>query len=162
MQIKSVLRKELIEKRRNISDKASKDLAIFERMIALPEFINAKLVLMYVSTSIEVDTRRLIDYCFENDINVAVPVIVDEVMRFFLIESLDDIGDEVLVLTNGICVVPGLAFDSRNRRLGYGGGYYDRFLREFSGYKIGLCYDEFIIDIPIEEHDVGVDLVIWN
>jgi len=148
-----------------MTDKASKDKAIFEKIIALPQFArveNTGLVLTYVSTELEVDTRRLIDYCFDNSITVAVPGIADEQMRFFKLESWDTIGDEVMDFTDSICIVPALAYDENNYRLGYGGGYYDRFLREYKGVKIGICYREFIVDIPVEKHDEGVDIVICN
>jgi 5-formyltetrahydrofolate cyclo-ligase len=164
MQIKSLLRKELIGKRRNMPDKSKKDTAIFEKLIALPQFVEAQLVLTYFSTSIEVDTRRLIGYCFDNRIAVAIPVIVDEQMRFYYLNpdfSLD-VESELSIVNRQLAVVPGLAYDKSNRRLGYGGGYYDRFLRDFHGLKIGLCYREFIIEIPVEEHDEKVDIVLWN
>ena len=160
---KQALRKALIEKRRNIADKPYKDSIIFEKLIDLPRFKKSDFVLTYVSFGTEVDTRELILYCFNNGIKVAVPGIVNEEMKFFLIESFDEIGDEVSDFTNSICIVPGLTFGSDNKRLGYGGGYYDRFLRSFCGFKVGLCYKELILNnIPTEKHDEGVDLVIWN
>jgi 5-formyltetrahydrofolate cyclo-ligase len=161
MQVKAALRKQLIAKRRTLAGKSEKDSAIFDKLIRLPEFAGIDLVLTYVSTSIEVDTLRLIEHCFAHGIAVAVPAIIDEEMRFFRIANLREIGDMVTVFDNSLCIVPGLAFDKSNRRLGYGGGYYDRFLRDYRGYKLGICYSEFIIDIPTEEHDEKVDKVIW-
>jgi len=155
------LRRELIKKRRSAANKAEKDSAVFEQLIALPQLKKAELVLTYVSTEIEVDTRRLIDYCFENKIALAVPGIVDEKMRFFQLLNWE-IGNEIFDFSNSICIVPALAYDKSNRRLGYGGGYYDRFLKDYTGYKIGLCYEEFMLDIPVEEHDEGVDIVLWS
>ena len=58
-------------------------------------------------------------------------------------------------------VVPGLAFDRRGHRIGWGGGYYDRFLAQVQAVKIGLCYNALVLDcIPGEPHDVPVDMVV--
>jgi 5-formyltetrahydrofolate cyclo-ligase len=142
--------------------KSQKDTRIFEKLIKLPEFSESKLVLTYVSTEIEVDTRRLITYCFEKNIPVAVPGIADEEMRFFMFEKFWEIGQEVTNFGGSICVVPGVAFDQNGYRLGYGGGYYDRFLSGYTGFKIGICYEEFLMDIPVEKHDERVDLIVWK
>lgn len=59
---------------------------------------------------------------------------------------------------NTIVLVPGTAFDRRGFRLGYGGGFYDRWLEHFSGLSIGICYGELILDeLPAEAHDLPVD-----
>jgi 5-formyltetrahydrofolate cyclo-ligase len=161
---KSQLRRELIARRKNMSDsvKEAKDCAIFEELVKKITDLKIELVLTYYSTNIEVDTHRLIDYCFVNNIRAAIPVIIDDAVRFFCIENLEDIGEEIVDFTNSVCIVPALAYNSGNRRIGYGGGYYDRFLKNYTGYKIGLCYEEFIMEIPVEEHDEGVDSVIWK
>jgi len=158
-EIKSRLRQQLLLKRKSVSRKADKDAEIFRKLLALPQFAEAESLLTYVSQDSEVDTRALISYCFENNIPVAVPGIVDEEMRFFRLKSMWKIEEEI---NCQLCIVPGLAFDPSGRRLGYGGGYYDKFLAKYNGIKIGLCYKEFLIDIPVEEHDERVDLVIWN
>ncbi|MCL1789723.1 MAG: hypothetical protein FWG33_05125, partial [Oscillospiraceae bacterium] len=98
------LRKELLDRRRKIFDKAKKDSVIFEKLIALPEFAKAELILTYVSTELEVDTRRLINYCFEKNIPAALPVIIDEKMKFFHLMKLWEIEKEVIDFTRSICV----------------------------------------------------------
>jgi len=162
MQMKSQLRKELILRRKNLIDKSARDSAIFKELVE--KIKGFDLVLTYYSTPIEVDTHRLIEFCFLNKIKVALPVIVDEEMKFYcLTDDWEfDFNCQLSTVNRQLCVVPGLAYDKNNRRIGYGGGYYDRFLRDFSGYKIGLCYEEFMMDIPYEEHDEKVDLVIWK
>jgi 5-formyltetrahydrofolate cyclo-ligase len=147
--------------------KAEKDLLVFERLITLPEFIGAELVLTYVSTKLEVDTRRLISHCFAQSKHIAIPIIIDDKMRFFHtcdIGEAGEIGEEATSLENknSICVVPALAYNDSRFRLGYGGGYYDRFLSEYSGYSVGICYSEFIMDIPTQEHDERVDKVLTD
>ncbi len=158
---KEELRKELLSKRREVhSDE--KDKAIFEKLLTFPQFVKAKTVLTYVSIDFEVDTIRLIEHCFDRKIKTAVPGIVNNAMRFYFLESFGEIGEEVFDFDGSVCIVPGLAFDGNNFRLGYGGGYYDRFLRKYKGVKIGLCYKELIRKIPIELYDERVDTVIWS
>ena len=163
MQIKSDLRKELIAKRRTMQGKSAKDRKIFDKLVALPQFQKAELILTYYSTEIEVDTLKIIDYCFKQGKKVALPAIVDETMQFYdITEDLDLDNCQLSTVNCQLCIVPGLAFNKDGKRLGYGGGYYDRFLRDYPGVKIGLCYEEFIMEIPVEKHDEGVDIVIWN
>jgi len=165
MQLKSELRKELLQRRRAVVGKSEKDTAIFTKLIALPEFEKAELVLTYVSTGHEVDTRQLIGYCFEKGIAAAVPGIVDEQMRFFELRSDFTLGEAVLQFGTGsrqLCVVPALAYNAGGFRIGYGGGYYDRFLKDYTGLKVGICYGEFVCDLPVEEHDVGVDVLLTD
>lgn len=60
-----------------------------------------------------------------------------------------------------LCLVPGVGFDKTGNRIGYGKGYYDKFLREFKGLKIGVCYDfQLVEEIPSKSHDIKMDVVI--
>ena len=60
-----------------------------------------------------------------------------------------------------LVVVPGIAFDRRGHRIGFGGGYYDRFLADLQAVKLGLCYDDLVLqEIPNESHDVPMDIVV--
>ncbi|MCL2071255.1 MAG: 5-formyltetrahydrofolate cyclo-ligase [Oscillospiraceae bacterium] len=164
MREKVELRKSLLQKRRGIQNKPQKDMAIFKNLTKLPEFEKARLVVTYVSTELEADTHRLLRHCLEKSIAVAIPAIINEEMKFFRLIKMWEIGEEIDFyapdLGTQLAVVPGLAYNKAHYRLGYGGGYYDRFLCGFNGKKIGLCYEEFILDIPVEQHDRKVDMVI--
>ena len=59
-----------------------------------------------------------------------------------------------------ICIVPALAYDIEGYRMGYGGGFYDRFLSEYSGVPVGICYEEFCGSLPVGEFDISVETVI--
>jgi 5-formyltetrahydrofolate cyclo-ligase len=162
---KTELRKKLIQKRRDIQDKTQKDSVIFKNLSTAMLFLKVDLILTYYSTELEVDTHALLDYCFDKNIAAAIPAIIDETMRFFRVEPRLgelELGEEITHFTNSVCIVPALAYSRNNERLGYGGGYYDRFLRSYAGKKIGLCYKEFVLDIPIEQHDEKVDIVITD
>ncbi len=123
---------------------------------------------------------QLINHCLRLGKKLACPRCndMDGHMSFYYVNSssclqtgsysiLEPTGDclpvEEDVLTDGktVCIVPGLSFDSFGMRLGYGKGYYDRFLRSFGGRSIGLCYESFLSDrLPTAEHDIGVDIII--
>ena len=153
--------------------------AILERVLSLEAYRRAKLVHTYVSSKEnEVDTRALICACFAHGKRVAVPVVMPgtKTLAHALIDGLDQLvvgpwglaQPDPAVVTwlpaaarIDLVVVPGLAFDRRGHRIGWGGGYYDRFLAQVQTVKIGLCYDALVLDcIPGEPHDVPVDLVV--
>ena len=176
-QLKKELRRELIQKRRELSaeKKAIDDLSVFGKLIGLPCFKSAERVLAYVSTQIEVDTLRLIDYCLEAGKEVAVPQCVGENMIFRLIKSRnqlrkgafgimepDDSLPAVLRFENSVCIVPALRFNKDGQRLGYGKGFYDRFLEASGCFSIGICYEDFMGDFPAESHDKAVDIIVTD
>ena len=153
--------------------------AILKRVLELEAYRRAKLVHTYVSSKEnEVDTRALICACLAQGKRVAVPVVMPgtRTLAHALISGLDQlvVGSWGLAQPDpatatwlpaeaqlDLVVVPGLAFDRRGQRIGWGGGYYDRFLAQVQTIKIGLCYDALVLDcIPGEPHDVPVDIVV--
>lgn len=153
--------------------------AILEKVLGLEAYRRAKLVHTYVSSKEnEVDTCALICTCLKQGKRVAVPVVMSgtKTLAHALIDGLDQfvVGPWGLAQPDpaeatwlpaeariDLVVVPGLAFDRRGHRIGWGGGYYDRFLAQEQAVKIGLCYDALVLDcIPGEPHDVPVDLVV--
>lgn len=173
-EVKKALRKELIDNRR-MMDKSEKDRAdcdIFEQIKPLLNGVSA--VFTYASTQIEVDTRRLIDYCLENNIPVALPISGDTELSFFYIKSTDELScgrfniDEPPMIRpasfdeNTLCIVPALCADGYGLRLGYGRGYYDRFLSRFTGKSVIVCYSSFKREVPSETHDQKADLTIFD
>lgn len=153
---KRLLRQELIAKRKAIptAEREAKNARVFE---AVKPLLKSP-VLCYVSTEYEVGTSPIIKHCLDCSMTVAVPGVDGQSMRFYIIGSNDELTD----YDGGVCIVPALAFNAEHFRIGYGGGYYDRFLRDYKGVSIGLCYKEFITDIPVEEHDVPTDMVITD
>lgn len=133
--------------------------------------------LCYVSTPIEVDTLAFINALLSAGKRVAVPKCVDgrPEMNFYYIDSLEDLSsgtfgvlepeatpERLLRETEGtICIVPAFMFDKNGFRLGYGKGYYDRYLSRYKGITIGICYDENIKDELFHgKYDRAVDFVL--
>lgn len=177
--IKIKLRRKIIKERKSIlkSEKEQMDTKIAENLVNSGILTNAKQVLIYLSTEIEVDTSKIIDYCLEKSINVAVPRCVGlrkmdfypfdkntqlEKSKFGIFEPFENKENIIKNFDNTICIVPGLSFNKKGFRLGYGGGFYDTFLYENPDLKtIGICYKRHIINnIPIGEYDKKVNYII--
>lgn len=175
---KSALRAELKRLRADMSaeEKQRLDADIFLRFTSLRQYTECEVLFAYVSTSIEVDTLRLIDDALARSKRVAVPLCVKDCeMRFYYITSLSDLEsgaygilepvvsrcEPVDAAASGLCVVPALAFDESCYRLGFGKGYYDRFLSQFNGNTAGLCYESCIRDeLPRNCFDMHTDIVV--
>lgn len=185
MQIKDVrstknnLREKFRQKRLDFTpqQKAEYDEMIFQRLCRLYQYKNASVVLCYVSKSIEVDTLKFINQALADGKRVAVPRCIDGTrkMDFYFINSVDDLEKgsfgvyepktdtctKLTELDSGLCVVPGMSFDTNGYRLGYGKGYYDRFLSEFGGDTVGICYSCCIKwNLPKGKFDKPVDIIL--
>ena len=136
----------------------------------------------YVPIRAEVDVRPLIEWCWSRRIRVVVPKVIRERNAFSLhaIERFDDLEPGVWGIPEpkpsapalpdvrllDAVIVPGVAFDPRGGRLGYGGGYYDRFMRlcreeGADPYKLALAFDVQIVpEIPMDAHDFRVDAIV--
>ena len=175
---KAFLRRRAKEYRKSLlpEEKARRDKFVTDNLFALDEFKNAKTVLCYVSSSREVDTSCIIKQAVLSGKIVAVPRCVDAFghMEFCRIDSVFDLEpgafgimepnpscEIMTVFDNGICIVPALVFSEYGYRVGFGKGYYDRFLQSFSGTKIGLAYEEQIIKrIPHDSYDIKSDIIV--
>lgn len=177
--IKAKLRGDLKKRRITMPErkKTALDAKIQNRLMNLWAFRQADTILTYVSTPIEVDTKRMIEAALKMGKTVAVPRCksAERQMNFYLIKSLNELSPGTFGVleplsdtrkpftdfNNSLCVVPGLAFDVNGYRLGYGKGYYDRFLRNYTGTTIGICYDDNIKErLPHGKYDVAVQMLI--
>ena len=169
---KEFLRKKYKEKRDNIKNKVTKDNLIYQKVINNKDILSSKTLLIYISINSEIDTIKIINY-FLNTKNIAVPKIIDNNMFFCYVTNLNDLTpgkynipeptNENIVtdFDNAICIVPGICYDKENYRVGYGKGYYDRFLSKNKIKTIGLCYKECMIEkIDNDKYDYKIDEVI--
>ncbi|MDD7184084.1 MAG: 5-formyltetrahydrofolate cyclo-ligase [Ruminococcus sp.] len=171
---KKELRKIFRKKRNQISGKSEKDFKIAERVLSLEEVKNSRNILIYVSYGSETDTYSIIKRLLEEEKKVAVPRCLENgIMEFIYIKSLDELSAgafgipepsgniRAVINKNTVCIVPALSFSPDGTRLGYGGGYYDRFLESENIYTVGICYDEMLSEsLPSEKHDVKIKKVI--
>ena len=179
---KSSLRSNYLTARRRIdpATRQALDARIRGNLEGFGIYADATLVLAYVSYSNEVDTRSVIAGALEAGKRVAVPRVGarEKTMAFFEIESLDDLAEGykgileprkgldfplgTKDLCGSVCLVPGLVFDAQGHRIGYGGGYYDRFLQFYPGDKIALARASQMSSnpLPVEACDVPVDFIV--
>ncbi len=177
MQTKQSLRRELKISRRNIENKKETDKKICENLMAADFYKDVETVLFYAALDDEINIDECIKSALSQGKRAALPVCLDDNgnMKFYYINSLKDIKtgffgvrepdinicEEVMDFSNSVCIVPGIAYDKQGYRLGYGKGYYDRFLKNFTFISLGLCYNELMMDfLPTDEYDISVDYII--
>lgn len=167
------------EVRRGLSParRRTADFVMGTRILTLGSYRACDTLLAYISTSLECDTSAVIKRALSEGKRVAVPKCLPETrgLEFYIITSPDDLREgfygipepDVSVcerldsFEGSLCLVPGLAFDLRGFRLGFGGGYYDRFLSGFTGATAAVCYDDCVADeLPADEHDMRIQALI--
>lgn len=143
-------------------EKRELDKKILRKLIQLWSYREEDLVLTFVSKDSEVDTKEIIKQALRDSKKVAVPRCVENTtdIEFYLIKSLDDLErgsfgvlepikercERLDDFSKGVCLVPAIAFDKKGYRLGYGKGYYDRFLSKYNGRILGVCYSACVCD----------------
>lgn len=178
--MKKAIRAQVLKRRDTLlpEKRSGKDADIRRQLFQLPEFKAARSVLLYVSFRSEVETLTIIEETLRKGKMVIVPR-VDTVKKGLDLYDLRSISElekgymgipeprfdqERLVTLDkaDLVVAPGTAFDRTGRRLGYGGGYYDKLLSGKHGIPvIGLAYSVQILEmIPAEYHDVNVDIIV--
>ncbi|MBI1374306.1 MAG: 5-formyltetrahydrofolate cyclo-ligase [Phycisphaera sp.] len=158
----------------------AKSVAAAERLAATPEFQRAESVMIFLPLKYEIDARPIALRAWQRMKTVTVPLVSYEQKHMIpvVLRSLDEPMnvDRYGVSTPGtgkpippqdidMVIVPGLGFDVEGRRIGRGGGFYDRFLAHpsFTGITCGLALDEQIVDeVPTACHDVSLDLLVTD
>lgn len=144
---------------------------IFESLISSEEYKNSESIFVYMSTTQEVDTEKIIAQALFDGKKVSVPKIIGtdivpvkvsittkfERNRFGILEPVDG----MIRNTVDLCIVPLIAFDRKKSRLGHGGGYYDRYFSTYRMNKIALAFSmQEEQDIPMYENDIYMDTII--
>lgn len=178
-----VIKRELRAKYRSVretmspQEKKTYDNQIEQRFLSTPMYQNAKKLLCFVSTDLEVNTFGILEQAFQDNKIVAVPKCLNArgSMKFYQIRSFDDLEKatfslwepkvkqckELVDFKDALCVLPGFAFDREGYRIGFGKGYYDRFLNHYTGLKIAVCYNQCIApNLPRGKYDVAADYVV--
>lgn len=151
----------------------SKSRSIMEQIEALPEFVQSGTIMMYWSIPGEVFTHTSIQN-WASAKRIILPSVDGETMNLkeytgeknLISGDLYQIPEPDGALFTDynsieLIIVPGIAFDRQNNRMGRGKAYYDRFLQTLSTVKVGICFDFQIFNhIPVDEHDVAMDKII--
>lgn len=175
---KAQLRKEIREKKRAMTevDIALRSQHLCEKFLQSEAYRNAKTIYGYLPYNQEVRTWDALRQAMLDGKQVAVPKVYGDEMKFIYITDFSQIAtgycgipepiidEPVAEDKTALVLMPGLAFDREGHRIGYGGGFYDRFLSaEPKHPTLALCYDFQIQEsLPTEEFDIPVDAVIWD
>jgi 5-formyltetrahydrofolate cyclo-ligase len=182
--MKQTLKQEIFKKRNSLNkeDINKKSIEIKNNLFSLPEFKKAKNIVIYVSFNSEVDTKEIIKELLKNkEKKVIVPFVEknNPILQLSELKDLNELEPKTFDILEpkeksirefnpekvDMILIPGVVFDLNGHRIGYGFGYYDRFLKTIKNnhIKIGLAYDFQIVDkIPEEQHDVPMDVIVTD
>ncbi|ROR29315.1 5-formyltetrahydrofolate cyclo-ligase [Mobilisporobacter senegalensis] len=148
---------------------------IFHRLEDFISLDNYDAIYTYIAFNEEVQTNPIVHYGFRNKLKIAVPKIVNKQMDFYYIKQMEELkigfygilepdSHQKAIDDHVLMIMPGLAFDEECNRIGYGAGYYDRYLmanKHLSIHKIALAYDFQIVDqLEVNPYDIKVDHII--
>ena len=169
------IRLEVLEKRARMSpeERASKSRAIGDRLMKTGLWADAKTVFLYMSLPGEVETDRLIAEAWSQGKQVGVPKVTEEGLVFSKLDSFEELSEgsfhvreprEIREISDGraLVIMPGVAFDIKCNRIGYGKGFYDRYLFEHREHPaVALSFDFAVYsEIPSGPHDIKPSLII--
>lgn len=177
------LRSQFLARRNALAhvDRAVMSRKIIQLLVAQSIFSDHKIFFIYCSYLSEVETPSLLSYCLEQGKTVCVPLVVPEQSQLLAVPITDPSSElfpgykgipepsSLVQMKNmkpeeiDIAIIPGAVFDRSGNRLGYGGGYYDRFLAQQApqAYRIGLSYSlQLTKVIPTRSHDIPMDMLV--
>lgn len=146
-----------------------------QKLYVTAQYQNATTVYGYLPYNQEVRTVPILQQALRDGKKVAVPKMYGDTMRFIYLSDLNAVEPNEYGIPqpvadtpvaddpNALVLMPGLAFDDKGNRMGYGGGYYDKFLAAEPNHPtVALCYAfQMVPSIPTDTYDIPVDLVIW-
>lgn len=175
---KKALRQMIRNKKRMLTPVQIREasLRLTDLFVNTEEYKNAKVIYGYMPYNQEVRTELILERAFADGKRVAVPKVYGDEMRFIYIDGFDALenssmgipepisDDPVARDTDALVLMPGLAFDPMGHRIGYGGGYYDRFLADEPNHPtVALCYDfQMMPHLDTDAFDIPVDRVLWT
>jgi len=182
---KDIIRKTVLEKRRLVSEqeKSIKSARIIESLLKEEMYKKSRLVMCYVDFDGEVETRDFMMRCIADRKRLAVPAVIKRVNegKIIIASEVFDLDKDLEkghfgILEPGkgaireirpseidLAVVPGVAFDINRNRIGFGAGYYDRFLKDTGKecFKVGIAYEFQIYEnVPVDVYDMPMDMII--
>lgn len=176
MKSKDNLRRFMKEKLAELSDSERQKISkrIHQELFKLESWKSSKKIGIYLSFKSEWDTREIINKAWDEGKKVMVPKTLPKSkgMDFYQINNYNDLerghfGIQEPIISETICtnkkeidllIVPGLVFSQKGYRIGFGGGYYDRYLEDFKSETLSLAWSEQILEkIPVNSYDIAVD-----
>lgn len=180
MEDKKEVRRHYQKKRSELSNEKRKELdaILFDKTVNSEEFKSAEIILAYYPIRNEPDILPIAYHALYCGKKVAFPISHTDTyeLSFKFVKDISELNSGAYSIpepkdtcetydneANAFCIVPALAFDRMGYRIGYGKGFYDRFLSNFTGISVGLCYRDFLCDhLPTENTDQKVDMIITD
>ena len=177
---KKELRRAISAKKRAMTaaEIEAKSAFLAEKLFAHPLYREAPSLYAYLSYNQEVRTESILRRCLQDGKRVAVPKVLDSGtrMEFLWLDDLTAVAEGYCKIPEPIAdgpvaddpraliLMPGLAFDREGGRMGYGGGFYDRYLADHPGHPtVALCYGfQLLSHVEMADHDIPVDAVLWS
>ncbi|WP_215142624.1 5-formyltetrahydrofolate cyclo-ligase [Exiguobacterium qingdaonense] len=171
MEEKAALRRTVHEYIKQMSDRPHLDRLIHKRLFDTDLWKESQIIAVTSSLPLEIDTSPIIHEAFLEGKTICVPKVKGQGLTFHIIHSVEDLETSVMNILEpttppmnepiDLCLVPGRVFDRAGYRIGWGGGYYDRFLETFSGTTIALAYNtQLVSHVPTEPHDLPVQWIV--
>ena len=174
---KAALRQKIRERKRSMTEEEiqGRSEKLRDLFVSSQAYQNANTIYGYLSYNQEVRTWSILQQALQDGKKVAVPKIYGRDMKFIYLEDLtlvekgycgipEPVADAPIAEeSDALVLMPGLAFTKAGDRMGYGGGFYDRFLADEPNHPtLALCYEFQIVEkLPSEEYDIPVDTVLW-
>lgn len=172
---KKVIRKKVFAARKAHTDQQIDDWSrkIAETVTALPEYSNSRRILAYADYNHEVMTKYIIEAAWNDGKEVAVPKVVGQDMVFYKLTDFAQLEKgyfgipepargEIVQWEEALMIMPGVAFDRQNHRVGYGGGFYDRFLEKHPYItRVAVAFEfQMMSEVPVEPTDISPEIIV--
>ena len=170
---KKIIRQTVLKQRHAfaVAEKTPAEQRMLKFLLCWEVFIQAKTIHIFISKTDEPDTTLIIESAWESGKTVAVPCVLPDTFELFhsqlnsfedlcsgslgVLEPSTEVRVELTPESFDLVIIPGVAFDRHGGRLGYGKGYYDRFLEETSAFRLAIAFDfQVIKNVPTEKHDM--------
>ena len=178
---KRSLRTQLLAQRRALSHDHWHEYsrAAQHRLLSLDEYAKAECIAIYAPAHNETDTSLILSTAFQAGKRVLYPAVCGEHMVFRHVEQVEELQEGAFGILEpcqtgtdhqadeaDLIVVPGVAFDLSGHRVGYGKGFYDRFLQHpgHCAHLVGLCHDfQLVVEpLPIDAHDIAMEIIVTD
>ena len=175
MEEKKEIRKKIFKARKEHTDAWIREnsLRITEALTQLPEYRNAERIMAYADYNHEVMTDFIIEAAWRDGKEVAVPKVVGQDMVFYKLTDFAQLEKgyfgipepargEIVQWEDAMMVMPGVAFDKENHRVGYGGGFYDRFLEKHPQVRrVAVAFEfQMLPEVPTEPTDISPEIIV--
>lgn len=176
MEQKQKIRTKYLNLRNNFSNEYINNISktISNKLFSLSEYKESKNIFIYLSLEKELNTKYIIERAIKDNKNIYCPVLTNKKRemifkkynknnliknKFNILEPINEV--EKISDNKTIIIVPAIVYNKNKYRIGYGGGYYDTFLKNnIYLSSIGICFDNFIIDFTEDNYDKNVDIIL--